>query len=80
MIKELQKVLHLEIQLTRAIGIEVVEYGENGLTLYAPLDNNINHKSTAFGGSLYSVSVLTGWGLLYLLLIKYGLSGQIVIQ
>jgi thioesterase domain-containing protein len=80
MIKELQKILHSEISLTKAIGIEVVEYNDSGLTLSAPLEKNINHKATAFGGSLYSVSVLSGWGLIYLLLKERGLSGQIVIQ
>lgn len=80
MIKQLQEVLYSEIPLTRTIGIEVIEYNDTGLTLYAPLENNINHKCTAFGGSLYSVSVLTGWGLIYLLLSKNNLSGHIVIQ
>lgn len=80
MIKKLQEVLHSEIPLTKAIGIEVVEYTDLSLTLYAPLENNINHKCTAFGGSLYSVSVLSGWGLIYLLLKQHGLSGHIVIQ
>jgi thioesterase domain-containing protein len=80
MIKKLQDVLHSEIPLTRAIGIEVIEYNDSGLTLSAPLENNINHKATAFGGSLYSVCVLSGWGLIYLLLKERGLSGHIVIQ
>jgi thioesterase domain-containing protein len=80
MIKTLQDVLHSEIPLTRAIGIEVVEYNDNGLILSAPLENNINHKATAFGGSLYSVCVLSGWSLIYLLLKERGLSGHVVIQ
>ena len=80
MIEKLQQVLHSEIPLTKAIGIEVIEYNENSLTISAPLENNINHKCTAFGGSLYSVSVLSGWGLIYLLLEKFNLTGHIVIQ
>ena len=80
MIDELQNVLHSEIPLTKSIGIEVVEYGDNGLTLSAPLENNFNHKCTAFGGSLYSVCVLSGWGLVHLLLREHGLSGHIVIH
>jgi len=79
-IKSLQEILNTEIPLTKAIGIKVVEYNDNRLTLRAPIDNNINHKCTAFGGSLYSISVLTGWGLIYLLLKEYGLSGHIVIH
>ena len=80
MLEELQQLLHDEIPLTRAIGIEVREYDKQALTLYAPLHYNINHKSSAFGGSLYSVAVLSGWGLIYMLLRQYDLSGHIVIQ
>jgi thioesterase domain-containing protein len=80
MTSELQKILHSEIPLTKAIGIEVSEYTGLSLTLKAPLATNINHKCTAFGGSLYSVAVLSGWGLIYLLLQQHELSGHIVIQ
>ena len=80
MIRELQEVLNSEIPLTKAIGIEVAEFDDSGLTICAPLEKNINHKSTAFGGSLYSVCVLAGWGLIYLLLKKYKLTGHIVIH
>ena len=77
---ELQKILNSEIPLTKEIGISVGECADNSLTLNAPLENNINHKRTAFGGSIYSVSVLSGWGLIYLFLRRHGLSGHIVIQ
>ncbi|MEJ2407385.1 MAG: YiiD C-terminal domain-containing protein, partial [Candidatus Thiodiazotropha sp.] len=80
MMKQLENVLHSEIPLTREIGIKVVEYTGDSLTLSAPLENNINHKCTAFGGSLYSVSVLSGWGLVYLLMKEHSLKGHIVIQ
>lgn len=79
-IKNIQKVLNSEIPLTHHMGVQVVEFSDLFLTLTAPLENNINHKNTAFGGSLFSVSVLAGWGLIYLLLQKYHLSGHIVIQ
>ena len=78
-VARLQSTLHAEIPLTKAMGIEVVAYGDRQLTFKAPLQPNINHKSTAFGGSLYSIAVLTGWGLLFLLLQERRLSGQIVI-
>ncbi len=80
MIKLLQEVLYSEIPLVASIGLKVKEYTDHSLTLYAPLENNINHKCTAFGGSIYSVSVLSGWGLIYLLLKQHNLSGHIVIQ
>ncbi|MGK7913765.1 MAG: thioesterase domain-containing protein [Synechococcus sp.] len=78
-VAHLQSTLYTEIPLTKAMGIEVVAYGDRQLTLKAPLQPNINHKSTAFGGSLYSIAVLNGWGLLFLLLQKAELAGQVVI-
>lgn len=80
MIKHLQKILNSEIPITKHMGITVGENTNNSLKLHAPLRNNINHKNTAFGGSIYSVAVLSGWGLVYLLLDKHQLSGHIVIQ
>lgn len=78
--QQLQHTLNHEIPLTRAMGIEVVEVTESSVRLRAPLENNINHKSTAFGGSLYSVAVLAGWGLIYTRLLSLGLGAHIVIQ
>lgn len=80
MIKQLQEVFNTEIPLTNNIGIQVGEHTDLSLTLHAPLEKNTNHKCTAFGGSIYSVSVLSGWGLIYLLLKQNNLSGHIVIQ
>lgn len=80
MSESLQSLLNREIPLTSAIGIEIAQQGELSLSLRAPLANNINHKSTAFGGSLYSVSVLTGWGLIHNMLQANNLTGHIVIQ
>ena len=80
MTNSLQTLLYSEIPLTKTIGICVEQYDKNALTLSAPLENNINHKNTAFGGSLYCVSVLSGWGLVHMLLKEQGLSGHIVIQ
>ncbi|MDH5258361.1 MAG: thioesterase domain-containing protein [Gammaproteobacteria bacterium] len=80
MISTIQTVLNSEIPLTNAIGIKVDEYTGNAIKISAPLENNINHKNTAFGGSLYSVSVLAGWSLIYALLKENNLQGHIVIQ
>ena len=77
---DLQEILHTEIPLTQAMGIFVRCYSGNSITLSAPLQPNINHKNTAFGGSLYNISVLAGWGLLYIKLMERGISGTIVIQ
>jgi len=76
----LQSVLNDEIPITIAMGIEVEQLSDGSLLLRAPLCKNINHKSTAFGGSLYSVAVLTGWGMIYAMLEALDLHAHIVIQ
>ncbi len=76
----LERTLHSEIPLSLAMGIRVAGYDGHCLQLAAPLAPNINHKLTAFGGSLYSLAVLCGWGLLHLKLTEAGMHKHIVIQ
>lgn len=76
----LERRLLEDIPLARAMGLTVAEYSGSALSLRAPLEKNGNHKSTAFGGSLYSLAVLAGWGLLYLKMNESGRRGRIVIQ
>lgn len=77
---KLEHTLHAEIPLSLAMGIRVAGYDGALLQLTAPLAPNINHKCTAFGGSLYSLAVLCGWGLLHLKLAEAQLQKHIVIQ
>ncbi len=77
---ELQRVLHHEIPLSRQMGLTVQTYDGACLSLHAPLAPNVNHKATAFAGSLTAVATLTGWGLTWLILREHGLHGVIVIQ
>ncbi len=76
----LEKTLHEEIPLTREIGVEVVAASPQRIELAAPLSPNINHKCTAFGGSLYAVAVLAGWSMVFARLHAAGLYAHIVIQ
>jgi len=79
-LQELQEILAREIPITNHLGITVESYNDQGLTLKAPLQQNINHKSTAFAGSLNALLTLAGWGLLWLLLKERDIHAQIVIQ
>ncbi len=77
----LEAVLHNDIPLTREMGVKVISWQNHSLRLHLPLEPNINHKSTLFGGSLYCGAVLAGWGWLYLRLKEAGIDdGHIVIQ
>ncbi len=82
LLRELQHTLNHEIPLTRHLGLRVDHYDkeEGLLSLWAPISPNLNHKSTAFAGSLNSILTLGGWSLVWILLKEWGLSGTVVIQ
>lgn len=77
----LEQLLHQDIPLTQAMGLGVLAWQDGELRLSLPLAANYNHKSSMFGGSLYSGAVLAGWGWLHLSLREAGVTdGHIVIQ
>jgi thioesterase domain-containing protein len=53
---------------------------DDGIVLSAPLAPNANDKGTAFGGSLFSVAVLTGWSWVARYLDAAGIAADAVIQ
>ena len=77
---DLERRLHAEIPLTRAMGVRALRADGNGLTLGAALAPNLNHKQTAFGGSLNSLATLACWGLIQLLVRDRGQAITVVIQ
>lgn len=64
--EQTQELLHTKIPITRALGVKVEDYDGERLVLSAPLEANVNHLGTAFGGSLNTLAVLSGYGLLWL--------------
>ena len=76
----LQERIDREIMLARPMGVIVESADELSLVLRAPLAPNANHKGTAFGGSLYSLAVLTGWAWLTRFLATRKLDAVAVIQ
>jgi len=76
----LQKRIAGEFVLAKHIGIVVESADDRAVVLRAPLAPNANYKGTAFGGSLYSVAVLTGWAWVTRYLAAHGLSADAVIQ
>ncbi len=61
--QSLTALLHQDIPITEALGIEVIELTGSEITIKAPLDGNTNVHGTAFAGSLYSVMSVAGWAL-----------------
>lgn len=72
---ELKEFLYDSMPLCSAMGIEVVKVEPDCVVLSAPLQPNINHKKTAFGGSLHSVATLACFSLIHV-----NLKGEIVIS
>lgn len=67
------------VPITRAMGIRLRSFGDDGVTMTAPLKPNINDKGIAFGGSLASILALSGWALTDLLLREAGLEADVLI-
>jgi thioesterase domain-containing protein len=60
--------------------VSVLAATANMVVLSAPLAPNINHKRTAFGGSIVTLGILAAWSLLHVRLVAAGLSSEVVIQ
>ena len=76
----LERLLHHDIPLTRAMQLQVLSWQAHELRLRLPLQANSNHHHSMFGGSLYSAAVLAGWGWLHLRLQEAGIDGGVVIK
>lgn len=79
MIKELEQKLHKEIPLTKYMNLKILDYNENKLITTAPLDVNINDKGTAFGGSLATLTIISGWSLCWLISKELGFNSNNIV-
>jgi thioesterase domain-containing protein len=77
---ELEQYLHRHIPISAAMGITAVAASPEEVRLRAALAPNVNHRSTAFGGSVASLAVLAGWSVLRVGLDDVTPTPQIVIQ
>lgn len=76
----LEAYLHEQIQLSRMMGVRVIESTSAGVILEAPLGPNANHRGTAFGGSVSTLATLAGWARVHTRLKNEGREGNTVIQ
>lgn len=72
--------LREHIPLSGAMGVRVLDAGPERVRLTAPLEPNLNHRATAFGGSVAAVAILAGWTLVLTRLEREGSAARIVIQ
>ncbi len=75
---ELQRQWHRRIPISEKMGVKIIQYTGSKLRTQANLNANLNLHESMFAGSIYSQCVLTGWGLIWLQMQEYGLSGDIV--
>ncbi len=57
----LERYLQEHIPLCRAMAVRVERVAADEVVLAAPLAPNLNHRGTAFGGSVAALAVLAGW-------------------
>lgn len=78
--EEATQYVHDHIQITKHLGAVIESYDGQSVTLSAPLEPNLNHRNTAFGGSISALGILSGWSLLFLKLREEGIRNRLVIQ
>ena len=79
-IEYLQQRYNEEVPITGYLGLQVKTYDGDSIDVHAPLEPSRNTHGTDFGGSLYSIAALTGWGLLHLRLKDDGIPSNAVIK
>jgi thioesterase domain-containing protein len=77
---ELQRYLHTHIPLSGAMQVRVISAAPDSVVLSAPLQPNINHRETVFGGSASALAILSAWALLHVRLQAEGVKCRLVIQ
>ena len=79
-LSEVNAYIHEHIPMTAAIGAMVESYDGRRVAVSAPLAPNLNHRNTAFGGSLAALGIVSGWVLLFLKLKECGFKNRLVIR
>lgn len=78
-VPELQQTFWQKIPLSSYMQLKVQQVDRQKICCVAPLEPNINLHQTMFAGSIYTLSTLTGWGMVWLLLKDQQLDGDIVL-
>lgn len=77
---EIEAYLHRQIPISSALGVRVTACDRSGATLTAPLQPNVNHRATVFGGSASAIAILVAWTWLHVALREAGEPARLVIQ
>lgn len=63
--QEFEQFLHEQIPITKAMAFGVEEFTPSKVRISAKLEPNINHKATAFGGSISALMTVCGWSMVF---------------
>ena len=74
-----QEYLHTHIPLSKAMAVSVDSL-DDGVILTAPLQPNLNHRGTAFGGSIATLAILSAWTLVHVRLEQQSIPHRLVIR
>ena len=77
---EFEQFLHKQIPITKQMGISVIVFTPSRVKISAKLEPNLNHKGTAFGGSINSLMTVCGWIMVYANIKEIDKDAHIVIQ
>ena len=61
----LSRYLHDHIPLSAAMAADITALSAENVAVTAPLAPNINHRDTAFGGSVSAAAILAAWALVH---------------
>src|SRR5690606_7398195 len=78
--RELQSYLHEHIPPSAAMQVRVEVASPEQVVLGAPLQPNINHRDTVFGGGASALAIRAAWSLLHVKLAAAGYTTRLVIQ
>ncbi len=67
------------IPLSEAMQFSIDSLSQEAIRVSAPLEPNINIHGTGFAGSIYSLSVLTGWALCTHIMDELAMDGDLVV-
>ena len=77
---EIEQYIHVHIPLTAAMQSRLDVLEPDRVVISAPLEPNINHRDTVFGGSASTLATLAAWTLVHSRLKRDGHAARVVIQ
>lgn len=78
-LRSFENMLHTKIPMTKYMNLSLESYDDQALITKAPLEENINDKGTAFGGSLSTIAIMSSWSMCNFILDEFNLSSENIV-